>query len=39
LPVRIVWRRIEYDYKTTMEKLYSIPELDRRAADRLADGR
>lgn len=38
-PMRVVWRRVEYDYKTTMEKIYAIPELDRRAADRLADGR
>jgi diadenosine tetraphosphatase ApaH/serine/threonine PP2A family protein phosphatase len=38
-PRRIAWRRVEYDYRTTMDKILAIPELDRRAADRLADGR
>ena len=38
-PFRIRWRRVEYDFRTTMDKIYAIPELDRRAADRLADGR
>lgn len=36
---RIQWRRVEYDFKVTMEKIYAIPELDRRAGDRLPDGR
>ena len=38
-PRRVSWRRIEYDYRTTMQKIYAISDLDRRAADRLADGR
>jgi diadenosine tetraphosphatase ApaH/serine/threonine PP2A family protein phosphatase len=31
--------RLEYDYKTTAQKIYSIPQLDRFEGERLADGR
>ena len=31
--------RLEYDYKTTAEKIYAEPELDNFEGDRLADGR
>lgn len=35
----VFWRRVTYDYQVTMNKIYSIHELDRRAGDRLALGR
>jgi diadenosine tetraphosphatase ApaH/serine/threonine PP2A family protein phosphatase len=36
---KVVWRRPEYDYKATMEKIFNIPQLDPRAGERLAHGR
>jgi diadenosine tetraphosphatase ApaH/serine/threonine PP2A family protein phosphatase len=33
------WHRIPYDYKTTMEKILSVKELDEFLANRLAEGR
>ncbi len=32
------WHRLEYDYKTTVEKIRAIPELDNRNAERLLRG-
>jgi diadenosine tetraphosphatase ApaH/serine/threonine PP2A family protein phosphatase len=36
---KVVWRRPEYDYKLTMEKIFNTPQLDPRAGERLAHGR
>ena len=36
---RVRWRRIPYDYRRTMDKIFGQAELDRRAGDRLAVGR
>ena len=36
---KVEWRRVEYDYRKTMEKIFNIPQLDRRAGDRLQTGR
>ncbi len=36
---RVVWRRVEYDCRVTMRKMLDVPQLDRRAAERLAEGR
>jgi diadenosine tetraphosphatase ApaH/serine/threonine PP2A family protein phosphatase len=33
------FRRVEYDYKTTMEKIFAVPQLDRKLGDRLAQGK
>lgn len=33
------WRRVAYDYKATMEKIYSIPHLDNTLGARLEQGR
>ncbi|MBI2930206.1 MAG: metallophosphoesterase [Planctomycetes bacterium] len=33
------WRRIEYDYQSTMKKIFGTPQLDPRAGERLALGR
>lgn len=33
------YRRIEYDYETTIKKIYQIPELDNFLGDRLREGR
>lgn len=33
------FRRVEYDFETTIEKIYGIPELDNFLGDRLRDGR
>lgn len=35
----IRWRRIEYDYQSTMNKIFGTPQLDPRAGERLALGR
>jgi predicted phosphodiesterase len=35
----IEFRRVEYDYRTTMDKIYAIDDLDNFLADRLQDGR
>jgi diadenosine tetraphosphatase ApaH/serine/threonine PP2A family protein phosphatase len=35
-----IWfRRVEYDFETTVRKIYEIPELDNFLGDRLRDGR
>lgn len=36
---KVVWRRVEYDYKATMDKIFNTPQLDPRAGERLAHGR
>jgi len=36
---RAVWRRVEYDVQTTMKKIFETPQLDRRAGERLLQGR
>ena len=36
---RIVWRRVDYDFGTTMKKIFDTPQLDPRAGERLALGR
>lgn len=36
---RVTWRRVEYDYRKVMDRIFSIPELDPRAGERLALGR
>ncbi|MBI2899591.1 MAG: metallophosphoesterase family protein [Planctomycetes bacterium] len=36
---RVEWRRVEYEYKTTMQKIFNTPQLDPRAGERLAHGR
>ena len=36
---KVVWRRVEYDFKTTMQRIFDTPQLDRRAGERLAHGR
>ncbi|HXG63432.1 MAG TPA: metallophosphoesterase family protein [Planctomycetota bacterium] len=33
------WRRVEYDYRATMQKIFGTPQLDPRAGERLAQGR
>ncbi len=35
----VLFRRVEYDYSTTRQKIYAIPELDDFLGDRLAEGR
>jgi len=36
---RAVFCRVEYDYRSTMQKIYAISQLDNELADRLAEGR
>jgi len=36
---KVRWRRVEYDYRTTMQKIFNTPQLDPRAGERLAHGR
>ncbi len=36
---KVTWRRVEYDYKATMQKIFDEPQLDPRAGERLAHGR
>jgi predicted phosphodiesterase len=36
---RVFFRRIEYDFETTIKKIYAEPELDRMLGDRLRTGR
>jgi predicted phosphodiesterase len=38
-PVRIVYRRLSYDFETTIKKIYAIPELEPFLGDRLRQGR
>ncbi len=35
----VMFRRVEYDFEKTAEKIYAIPELDNFLGDRLRDGR
>lgn len=35
----VTYRRVDYDYEKTIEKIYAIPELDNFLGDRLRDGR
>jgi diadenosine tetraphosphatase ApaH/serine/threonine PP2A family protein phosphatase len=36
---KVVWRRVEYDYRATMDKIFKQSQLDPRAGERLAHGR
>ena len=38
-PQKITYRRIPYDYETTIQKIHAIPDLDRFLGDRLRLGR
>ncbi|RUL83086.1 metallophosphoesterase family protein [Tautonia sociabilis] len=38
-PIRVVYRRIPYDFEATIEKIYAIPELEPFLGDRLRQGR
>lgn len=35
----VVWRRVEYNYEATAEKIYAVPQLDDFLGDRLREGR
>ncbi len=36
---KVSWRRVEYDYRATMQKIFNTSQLDPRAGERLAHGR
>src|SRR5262245_5338537 len=38
-PVRLTYRRLNYDFETTIQKIYAIPELEPFLGDRLRQGR
>lgn len=38
-PVRISYRRLAYDFETTIQKIYAVPELEPFLGDRLRQGR
>ena len=38
-PIRITYRRLSYDFETTIQKIYAIPELEPFLGDRLRQGR
>jgi len=38
-PVRLTYRRLPYDFETTIKKIYDIPELEPFLGDRLRQGR
>jgi predicted phosphodiesterase len=38
-PVRVTYRRLSYDFETTIQKIYAIPELEPFLGDRLRQGR
>ena len=38
-PPRITFRRLPYDFETTIQKIYAIPELEPFLGDRLRQGR
>jgi predicted phosphodiesterase len=38
-PVRVTYRRLTYDFETTIQKIYAIPELEPFLGDRLRQGR
>jgi diadenosine tetraphosphatase ApaH/serine/threonine PP2A family protein phosphatase len=35
----IEFRRIDYDFETTIQKIYNVPDLDNMLGDRLRSGR
>ena len=38
-PIRVTFRRLAYDFESTIQKIYAIPELDPFLGDRLRQGR
>jgi len=38
-PIRVIYRRLNYDFETTIKKIYAIPELEPFLGDRLRQGR
>ena len=36
---KLVYRRLTYDFETTIQKIYSVPELEPFLGDRLRQGR
>ena len=38
-PVRLIYRRLPYEFETTIQKIYAIPELEPFLGDRLRQGR
>jgi diadenosine tetraphosphatase ApaH/serine/threonine PP2A family protein phosphatase len=38
-PIRVTFRRLPYDFETTIQKIYAIPELEPFLGDRLRQGR
>src|SRR5262249_28316020 len=38
-PIRVTYRRLQYDFETTIQKIYDIPELEPFLGDRLRQGR
>lgn len=38
-PIRLLYRRLPYDFETTIRKIYAIPELEPFLGDRLRQGR
>ena len=38
-PIRIMYRRLPYDFETTIQKIYAIAELEPFLGDRLRQGR
>ena len=38
-PIRVDYRRLRYDFETTIQKIYAIPELEPFLGDRLRQGR
>ena len=36
---KIIYRRLPYDFETTIQKIYSVPELEPFLGDRLRQGR
>ena len=38
-PIRVTFRRLPYDFETTIQKIYAVPDLDPFLGDRLRQGR
>ena len=38
-PIRVTFRRLPYDFESTIQKIYAVPELDPFLGDRLRQGR
>lgn len=38
-PVRVTYRRLPYDFETTIKKIYAVPDLEPFLGDRLRQGR